>query len=105
MNDYIRKAVDLAAGWERISDDVWMPLSGWPEGFLLPKLLGQVECDALAAQLVRQVDATEQYIVQTSKKWAEVSEPSGDIHTYADVDDRTMNTIKAIVDSDVLNNG
>lgn len=54
-NEYIRKAVELAYGWERRGDDVWMPLSGWPEGFLLPELPGQIERDALAAQLVRQV--------------------------------------------------
>ncbi len=97
--DYIRKAVELADGWRNGPGPavVQAPrmelctLGSMPQGYL----------DALAAQLVRQVDAIEVGIITTEL---------GSIHIWGDhtmiaqstQDDRTMNAIIAIVDSGVL---
>ena len=94
--DYIRKAVELADGWDSADEQVDCPLGC---AFRFP--LQVVVLDAIASQLVRQVDATDYWVEATShfvdvrgigisRKWRHES------------DDRTMNTIKAIVDSEVL---
>jgi len=58
MNDLIRKAVELADGWEHNKQgDIYGPFG--PIGYGLTIDLSQEELDALAAQLVRQVDATD----------------------------------------------
>ena len=104
MNDnaYIKKAVELADGWEygSIYEPPFaafdIPIDEWE----------QWKLDALAAQLVRQVDATDRYSFFSHRDCATVTEyvdgypneKGGAIKR----DDRTMNTIKAIVDSEVL---
>ena len=110
--NYIKAAVELADGW-RISKggDVHAPIDGWPEGFLLPEV-GPFAKDALAAQLVRQVDALDGYFVGVGCEFDEANRAAvygpkfKACHGYLISDesgpDRTMNTIKAIVDSGVL---
>ena len=108
--DYIRKAVELADGWE------W----NWSRPFcnkvdckysLVPanQPMEQWQLDALAAQLVRQVeslpigefpDDAPSAVYQTPHEvqvWHKKR-----IVAIAAKDDRTMNTIRAIVDSGVL---
>lgn len=111
MNDqaYIRAGVELADGFSTDEDDfdVYAALS--------PR--GQRWLDALAAQLVRQVLATNKtYLIETLGRnrdfttkfffYAEKTGPISDDHPDPIVisgKDHTMNTIKAIVDSKVLN--
>lgn len=113
MNDeqYIRKAVELA-GWEY--DDNTLTGRSFVE---LPKIEREskmmlaskwldtedpVLLDALAAQLVRQVDAIDCDVEITCGEIA-VCDPYGSILERRDeVGDRTLNTIKCIVDSGVL---
>lgn len=120
--DYIRKAVELADGWRiNLHSDVdenanpfetevmWNPSVG------SHKLSdpGQTILDALAAQLVRQVDALDadadpEFIrpvlihifadSTTINDCRQMPPP----HLEYDGPDRTMNTIRAIVDSKVL---
>lgn len=91
-DDYIRKAVELADGWyiTHIYDGedivAWTDRQ-YPPSFVLQSM-DRWGLDALAAQLVRQVDALEGYWVKN------ICCISGD--------DRTLNTIKAIVNSGVL---
>lgn len=94
---YIKCAVELADGWS--------PHGGWGDTALNCDSANQRALDALAAQLVRQVDA--------------LSEPTPDVIIHNGMthigwlhdakqshgSDRTMNTIKAIVDSGVLFTG
>ena len=102
MNDYIRKAVELA-------DNIWP----WDYHKTLNTLgLNQIELDALSAQLVRQVEQHDDYVihayprttsvVQVTEKYNEIIEKT---LTSGFGLDRTMNTIKAIVDSGVLEHG
>ncbi len=97
MNDqeYICKAVELAEGWE-----------------IAPKINAVIALDALAAQLVRQVDKAlkdwrclELFEGHTAvRKFEPLSETGKDLAAcYGE--GRTMNTIKAIVDSGVLTTG
>ncbi len=87
---YIRKAVELAYGWDLsdLNDEFW---SG----------RRQMMLDALAAQLVRQVDALGSPRVAVFTDGGAMVDGSG---AYAKCRglDRTMNTIMAIVDSGVL---
>jgi len=100
MNDqaYIRKAVELADGWEMHSDQTF-GISG--TSFLNTS---QVGLDALAAQLVRQVDATGEYYVIERMIATEISDDPlvESMRVRREHEGRTMNTIKAIVDSRVL---
>ena len=106
---YIRKAVELADGWGLVEK------KGRPYALFAPNTRA-LDCqiryvrDALAAQLVRQVDAlypdlniqsdfggcTFIYKESTDEDWHE-----GKCQA-ANENDRTMNTIRAIVDSGVL---
>ena len=110
--DYIRAAVDLADGWRVFGG---MDIEGWD--YIAPHQqddkrlseITQVDLDTLAAQLVRQVDALDGFFVDsdeygTAKVWAKESGLGmGRIAKSNDGDKgRTMNTIKAIVDSKVL---
>ncbi len=111
--DYIRKAVELADGWRYFRkdspenpisyyatpvDDSWWNWDSWHPCHL----------DALAAQLVRQVDTLEKYHItySTTGEWVRVSDvtsgPEMKVRYTAKDSGRTMNTIKAIVDSNVL---
>ena len=118
--DYIRQAVELADGWVSELVGRGASIDRYDEGeeTILPKDSGvwwnlsgmpQFVIDALAAQLVRQVDAlpvgkfpddapTDIYILNGSTDiWHKKR-----LHAQAKGPDRTMNNIKAIVDSGVL---
>lgn len=87
--EIIRKAVELLDGDHYFPTDTQWGL------------------DALAAQLVRQVDALDRYAFGSDEAgWASVwDEMPSNFERIAIVDedvDRTMNTLKCIVDSGVL---
>ena len=105
--DYIREAVRLAPGWSIGSDErgEWFigpsPFADWDlnDSGVQPIL------DALAAQLVRQVDAILDKQVVTQKRWHAVCDwPGEDVICYVEGEsnDRALHTIKAIIDSKVL---
>ena len=111
--DYIRKAVELADGWWwadygdadiqlEMADGAWWHCDDeavTPDDF--PRILS----DALAAQLVRQVDALDPWVqVNIHCRTTEVFPTESRISTTIRSEDRTMNTIRAIVDSGVLEN-
>ena len=110
--EYIRAGVELADGWrfntpeerERHDTSYWrqelvrIPSFGH---YALP--LSQQAVDALAAQLVRQVEVLPEPIRVLADKSCEVG--AGGSFTVVGTrysNDRSMNTIKAIVDSGVL---
>lgn len=127
MTEYIRKAVELADGWSITIDDqgemtsfyapMWLPKATIKEmsklGVRFDKVSQQM-LDALAAQLVRQVDALSDYGVFTEPEqthvWETEPEPEilgGELYEggkwwHAEGPDRTPNTIKCIVESKVL---
>ena len=113
MNEeLIRKAVKLANGWEWNSGFVHVclhPVNGSYE-FLFNAYEGlpeQWHLDALAAQLVRQVDELESciavYIEPGVAKVGELVTEGFLINvTHSRGPDRTINTIRAIVESEVL---
>ena len=113
--DYIRKAVELADGYAATEKYWYGPWYGPSDGYFDYDLEPtgkrvQPALDALAAQLVRQVDAIApsvafscgfqgevfMYEENTDKEW------DAGYGVRDEVGDRTMNTIKAIVDSGVL---
>jgi hypothetical protein len=103
--EYIRKAVELADGWECNEHVVTChhkllaaPLVA-PTWYIICNEAGQIYRDAIAAQLVRQVDAL------TGNRYFDVLvwELKFFPEDYKG-NDRTMNTIKAIVDSAALEN-
>ena len=118
-NDTIRKAVSLAddlAWWDDLQGNSFID---YMDGATVLRTFApdsQIILDYLAAQLVRQVDALEDLHVSIipagSEVWLQVwaHEPTGSVKRREAVrcigsatgDDRTMNTIKAIVDSGVL---
>jgi len=106
--DYIRTAVELADGWEIIGNDVVFS-DGWlaHEPRFLNYSLPEWAKDALAAQLVKQVDALDDFWVDsdnygTAKVWiGDLDGPKSRIAKSND-DNRSMNTIKVIVDSKVI---
>lgn len=99
---YIRKAVELADGFQRRGHMVMV----YGEIRMWLNNPGKMYLDALAAQLVRQVDATGKYTVTTYESTSTVLNTSpGHLWIEATGPDRTMNTIKAIVDSGVLSTG
>lgn len=102
---YIRKAVELADGWSLRKDTLTTPTGyfGRPED--------QETRDALAAQLVRQIESPK-YIAEF---YLDMARGHVAVRRIVDIDEaidvsacyaegRTMNTIKAIVDSGVLEN-
>ena len=98
----LKKAVELADGWGLTHD-----------GFVFgPQIvgthvdrMGQPAKDALAAQLVRQVDALPcgelEVWVRRNIAWVEHEDGSRPISRYDGID-RTENTITAVVESKVL---
>lgn len=97
--DYIRKAVELADGWRWLHrDQVEVPLLN---SAVVNPFEKQWFHDALAAQLVRQVDATGSCVVTVHGRGTELSPPDG-TWIVRTAHGRTMNTIRAIVDSKVL---
>lgn len=108
MTDIIRKAVELADGWALV--EKW----GRPYALFAPNTRAldcKITCvrDALAAQLTRQVDALDNAWVDAYPGWTAVRD--GDIYSVkrdlgaSYSSDRTLNTIKAIVESKVLDQG
>ena len=102
--DYIKRAVELADGWESHGATIF-----GNEHHTFLTLDDQVGLDAVAAQLVRQVDALDDYFfVCDEDKSVTVGVDDRDFRSAGTVlaeetsDDRTMNTIKAIVDSGAL---
>ena len=105
MTDYIKKAVELAEGWGFPSESQFLPgsppIAESPSGYMgaieaTPELL-----DALAAQLVRQVEGAG-YGVCIQYGCVDLTKDMQVESTWSGGPDRTMNTIKAIVDSSVL---
>lgn len=100
--DYIKRGVELADGWAIHGKSLAMPCDAHRDLWDLTDL-DPCHLDALAAQLVRQVDATGRYRVETDQDYSLVHEnmkPDNDVIVFSK--DRTMNTIKAIVDSGVV---
>lgn len=107
MNDTIRKAIELADG---VYLDEYSHLIGMGSAVFIDDLQ-QYHLDSLAAQLVRQVDALDRIHVSTipagSEIWERVEADDGGWDGVQNLGsaqgpDRTLNTIKAIVDSGVL---
>jgi len=91
-NEHIRKAVELADGWS------WSMLCALEKSVLT----GRGTVDALAAQLVRQVDALNgRYRIQIHSSRTIIFK-SRYVHFEESGVDRAINTINAIVDSEVL---
>lgn len=106
MNDIIKKAVELADNFELDSINAYYwhdPSNG--EGFdgiaTDSDDPSQWFLDALAAQLVRQVDGSDAWFECNDNKQVRIGNDDGLDH-WEGGPDRTMNTIKAIVDSGVL---
>ncbi len=106
MNDseHIRKAVELADGWTMASSSVVQP----PTKHLAMSIHNPSTwiLDALAAQLVRQVDALDSNLIafgsaSTGQAMVYRDALAGDV-VIVDEGDRTMNTIKAIIESKAL---
>ena len=107
--DIIRKAVELADGWEQYGKKFFCP---WPLPEWRPDKLTELDNavfrDALAAQLVRQVKATgygtwtNAMSPITGNKCVITDWRKPETQTKMDGEDEIMNTIKAIVDSGVL---
>lgn len=109
--EYILKAVELADGWRlnQFGQDLIM-VPGMAIGHVVKA--GDphaIVVDALAAQLRRQVNVTGKYVVHIEPHMVivcSISEKDGShrkvIETVADDGDESMNTIKAVVDSKVL---
>ena len=107
MTDYIRKGVELADGFEVYNssglDRIYQ--AEWATHQCYPAIdnCHQWALDALAAQLVRQVDALGRVSLTVGPNATQVL--FGDLSSQNQLSksvDRTMNTIKAIVDSKVL---
>ena len=102
MSDYIQEAAIIADGWDWTTDEDgnWLggPDMGWHED-----IISQGALDALAAQLVRQVDAVDGVNLISTPNGVDVYLGTG-FQSIKTVEgkDRTMNTIKCIVDSGVL---
>ena len=111
----IRKAVELADGWlwatysdsdlcelELANGAYWYDDADSP---ITPDQMPRTLLDALAAQLVRQVDALSYEIISSEGHCGVYDQDGQDILIEVmEYYDRTMNTIKAIVDSGVLAN-
>ena len=111
MSDLIRKAVELADGFEWDDNTltgnffIGFPLSAAERRHQLRQHWREaddtVALDALAAQLVRQVDALEWDTI-IWRNGTGIYDRLLEAQTHINGPDRTMNTIKAIVESGVL---
>ena len=108
MTDYIKKAVELADGWELSLNGTWIECMAWSSLSCNTALIPQYVLDALAAQLVRQC-LERGHSFSVTLVGVRVRESSRvDSQTLAigsSNDDHTMNTIKAIVDFAEANPG
>lgn len=101
-NEYIKAAVIAADGWTLTSDGYYGG-GEWITGAKVDRMPVIVK-DALAAQLVRQVDLLPQFVTATNyASCCEVFDTATRLAVTRGGNGRTMNTIKAIVDSGVLN--
>jgi hypothetical protein len=101
--DYIRKAVELADGWDLAEGQLTLPNGKFT--YVTKNDFPQYYLDALAAQLVRQVDALEGYwILHDGHGMAIIHSNRIDdgFPQRVQNSDRTLNTIRCIVDSGVL---
>ena len=97
--DYIREGIELADGWSYGAGDlVW----NGQHPFELNGPMREMVLDSVAAQLTRQVDATNDYWVNVDNEGSYVNFISGHNVCVADAKCRTENTIKAIIDSGAL---
>ena len=95
--DILRKAVELADGFTLIDSDVELN-NEWYINLKLPQFV----LDALAAQLVRQVDALNNAWVAVSASGVCKVSTNHNLATIRGEGGRTENTITAIVESGVL---
>ncbi len=111
--DYIREAVELAVGFScyLAHDQLAYQYGDSQYEFISTELSSpdQYMLDALAAQLVRQVDALDDYWFDNDKYGSCVVDSLGLSVGFSESPtdvpyDRTMNAIRAIVDSGVLKN-
>ena len=104
--DIIRKAVELADGFGLMPgwDEAFYVEQPWDELSSSFKDPDQWMLDALAAQLVRQVDAlpVPRFLVDSVGATLYGEKGQG---TFIRGPDRTMNTLRAIVESKVLEEG
>ena len=104
MTDYIRKGVELADGWSMQRNFVITPIEDID--LFHVDSLPQMQIDALAAQLVRQVDELPAMSFEIFQTWSRLTLLDAQAmpreEFYGRDSDRTLNTIKAIVDSGVL---
>ena len=107
--DYIQKAVELADGWG--FDGIWLCYGNagakiHDAEHTMDKSLPDYIKDALAAQLVRQVDALNRVDITIHSTFSDLEKSDGKRwYPLADSNEdlgRTMNTIKAIVDGDIF---
>ena len=99
--DYIREGIELADGWSRGAGNlVW----NGQHPFELNGPMREMVLDSVAAQLARQVDAVDRYILDDDRGYTDVLDDycRGSLIAQATGPSRTENTIKAIIDSGVL---
>lgn len=107
MADYIRKAVEIADGWEITwekmipSDFTHVTMPAGVTFYLEDKARPQWAIDALAAQLVRQAESAG-YMVTVYGAYVCIEGKGTEFDFKGEKGCRTINTIKAIVDSGVL---
>lgn len=99
--DYIRKAIALADRWTIKLDYVSNRRYYERTGGLSLSELDTYDLAALAAQLVEQIDATD-WKLHVYPKAVIICDRNDKNYTHISGDDRIMNTIKASVDSKVL---
>ena len=99
MNDawYVQKGVELANGFSYEPNGKFKSYVTGPDMDYEIDVIPAHFKDALAAQLVRQVDASEYTFSSNVDHGASVG-----LIKHIEGQDRTMNTIRAIVDSKVL---
>ena len=102
--DYIKAGVGLADGWEIEGGIVYPPFRNHPVAMSVENPHTPI-LDALAAQLVRQVDALDNLWVCIEDDRTSIQhDTDGTVAQLLQMEkpDRTLNTIKAIVDSGAL---
>ena len=108
MKDYIKAAVEQADGFQLTSDGRYFSL---PDGGYVPPIdeCPQQYIDALAAQLARQVDDTEYRLIVSGRfteimqdNFEDVKRMTSKCIASSKGPNRSMNTIKVVVDSKVL---
>ncbi len=99
--DYIKAGIELADGWSIKGDTGIYGPDGFRMGWVDKPF--QFGLDALAAQLVRQVDEHHEVFAKRTKTHVcSALVDGGNSLAMQRGPDRTMNTIKAVVDSGVL---